>query len=73
MSLAKTANHKDDLRALVFCPGPMGIFEQSLALEERGWLQTMAIDYYCDLPARASVGYPKGGSKNICASAIIRL
>ena len=27
----------------------MGIFEQSLALQERGWLGTMAVDYYCDL------------------------
>jgi glycosyltransferase involved in cell wall biosynthesis len=27
----------------------MGIFEQSLALQERGWLGAMAIDYYCDL------------------------
>src|SRR5205807_5093617 len=27
----------------------MGIFEQSLALQETGWLGTMAIGYYCDL------------------------
>jgi glycosyltransferase involved in cell wall biosynthesis len=27
----------------------MGIFEQSLSLQERGWLGAMAIDYYCDL------------------------
>jgi glycosyltransferase involved in cell wall biosynthesis len=26
----------------------MGIFEQSVALQERGWLGTMAVDYYCD-------------------------
>lgn len=42
-------SNKNELRALVFCPGPMGIFEQSLSLQERGWLQTMAIDYYCNL------------------------
>ncbi|HVG21837.1 MAG TPA: glycosyltransferase family 4 protein [Blastocatellia bacterium] len=49
MSADTTADHKDGLRAVVFCPGPMGIFEQSLSLQERGWLGTMAIDYYCDL------------------------
>src|SRR5579883_2929847 len=38
-----------DLRAVVFSPGPMGIFEQSLALQERSALGTMALDYYCDL------------------------
>ena len=37
------------LRAVVFCPGPMGIFEQSLALQERNLLGTMVVDYYCDL------------------------
>jgi starch synthase len=41
-----------DLRAAVFCPGPMGVFEQSLALQERAALGSMAIDIYCDL-ARA--------------------
>jgi starch synthase len=40
---------EQQLRALVFCPAPMGIFEQSLALQERNWLGTMAVDYYCDL------------------------
>ena len=52
-----------DLRAVVFCPGPMGIFEQSLALEERGWLQTMAIDYYCDLSGPPLRWMPEGGAK----------
>lgn len=42
-------DEKNGLQAVVFCPGPMGIFEQSLALQERGWLGTMALDYYCDL------------------------
>ena len=37
------------LKALVFCPTPLGIFEQSLALQERGLLGTMALDYYCDM------------------------
>jgi glycosyltransferase involved in cell wall biosynthesis len=63
MSSAKTANHKDALQALVFCPGPMGIFEQSLALEERGWLQTMAIDYYCDLASPRFRWMPEGRIK----------
>ncbi len=48
---------------MVFCPGPMGIFEQSLALEERGWLQTMAIDYYCDLASRRLRWIPEGRIK----------
>jgi glycosyltransferase involved in cell wall biosynthesis len=51
------------LRAVVFSPGPMGIFEQSLALEERGWLQTMAIDYYCDLSGRRFRWIPEGRTK----------
>lgn len=51
------------LRALVFCPGPMGIFEQSLALQERGWLGTMAIDYYCDLAGPSFRWIPEGRMK----------
>jgi glycosyltransferase involved in cell wall biosynthesis len=54
----------DQLRALVFCPGPMGIFEQSLALQERGWLGTMAIDYYCDLASPRFRWIPEGRIKN---------
>jgi alpha-maltose-1-phosphate synthase len=54
---------RNPLRALVFCPGPMGIFEQSLALEERGWLQTMAIDYYCDLASARFKWIPEGRAK----------
>ncbi|HZE73092.1 MAG TPA: glycosyltransferase family 4 protein [Pyrinomonadaceae bacterium] len=38
-----------NLRSVIFCPSPMGIFEQSLSLQERGWLGSMVIDYYCDL------------------------
>lgn len=37
--------------ALVFSPTPMGIFQQSLALQERGALQTMAVNAYFDLRA----------------------
>src|SRR6185295_13368886 len=53
----------DQLRALVFCPGPMGIFEQSLALQERGSLGTMAVDYYCDLGAPRFRWIPEGRIK----------
>jgi starch synthase len=49
MTSAQVRRCEDALRAVVFSPSPMGIFEQSLALQERGWLGTMAIDYYCDL------------------------
>ncbi len=38
-----------ELRAAVFSPSPMGIFEQSVALQERDLLGSMALDYYCDL------------------------
>jgi alpha-maltose-1-phosphate synthase len=55
--------NKDELRALVFCPGPMGIFEQSLSLQERGWLGTMAIDYYCDLSSPPYKWIPEGRIK----------
>jgi glycosyltransferase involved in cell wall biosynthesis len=30
----------------------MGIFEQSIALQERGWLGRMAVDFYCNLALR---------------------
>jgi glycosyltransferase involved in cell wall biosynthesis len=62
------ANHplnEKELQALVFCPGPMGIFEQSLALQERGWLGTMAIDYYCDLSAPRLRWLPEGRVKRL--------
>lgn len=63
MSSAKAYNRKDELRTLVFSPSPMGIFEQSLALEERGWLQTMAVDYYCDLASPRFRWVPEGRIK----------
>jgi glycosyltransferase involved in cell wall biosynthesis len=40
-----------ELQALVCSPGPMGIYEQSLALLERGELRTMALDMFFDLAA----------------------
>ncbi|HJQ67351.1 MAG TPA: glycosyltransferase family 4 protein [Blastocatellia bacterium] len=60
---------KDDngerLRGLVFCPGSMGIFQQSLALQERGWLGTMAIDIYCDMSSAPYRWMPEGRVKKI--------
>ena len=53
----------DNLRAVVFCPGPMGIFEQSVALQERNSLGTMAIDYYCDVGAWPYRWIPEGRIK----------
>ena len=63
MSKGQLQQQEDALRALVFCPGPMGIFEQSLALQERGWLGTMAIDYYCDLASPRFRWLPEGRIK----------
>src|SRR5271166_2687259 len=40
------------LQALVCSPTPMGIYEQSLALRERGELRTMALDMFFDVAAR---------------------
>ncbi|MGZ5561985.1 MAG: glycosyltransferase family 4 protein [Halobacteriota archaeon] len=57
------ANHRDNLRAVVFCPGPMGIYEQSLALQERGSLGTMAIDSYFDLASPPYRWLPEGRVK----------
>src|ERR1044071_5603817 len=53
----------EQLNALVFCPSPMGIFEQSLALQEHNWLGTMAIDYYCDLDSHRYGWIPEGRLK----------
>jgi glycosyltransferase involved in cell wall biosynthesis len=63
MNATKLENHEAALRALVFCPSPMGIFEQSLALQERGWLGTMALDYYCDLGSAKFKWLPDGRIK----------
>ena len=53
----------DDLQAVVFHPGPMGIFEQSLALQERGWLGRMVMDFYCDLSRAPYKWIPEGRFK----------
>ena len=53
----------EQLRAVVFSPSPMGIFEQSFALQERGWLGTMAVDYYCDLASAKFRWVPDGRIK----------
>lgn len=53
-------NNGTDMQAIVFCPGPMGIFEQGLALQEAGWLGTLALDYYCDLSQAPFKWLPKG-------------
>ncbi|HKP12226.1 MAG TPA: hypothetical protein VJZ91_08960, partial [Blastocatellia bacterium] len=53
----------EQLRAVVFSPSPMGIFEQSLALQERHWLGTMAVDYYCDLGSAKFRWVPEGRVK----------
>ena len=47
----KVENRSTDLQALVCSPTPMGIFEQSLALRERGELHTMALDMFFDVAA----------------------
>jgi len=41
----------------------MGIFEQSLALQERGWLGKMVTDYYCDLSSPLYSWIPEGRLK----------
>jgi starch synthase len=61
--LGTSNGHSDRLSALVFCPGPMGIFEQSLALQERRWLKTMAVDYYCDLSGAPFKWFSEGRVK----------
>ena len=37
------------LQAIVACPGPLGIFEQSLALQEAGALGSMATGFYSNM------------------------
>lgn len=53
------------LQALVSCPGPMGIFEQSAALIDRGWLGRMAIDFYADLHRPPLSWLPDGKVRSI--------
>lgn len=40
---------RDELRAVVACPGHGAMYDPCLALQERGWLGAMAIDCYCDI------------------------
>ena len=57
------ADQTNPLRTVVFHPGPMGIFEQSLALQERGWLGKMVMDFYCDLSSPLYKWIPEGKVK----------
>ncbi|MEN3334574.1 MAG: hypothetical protein V7641_3939 [Blastocatellia bacterium] len=63
MNVTRRENRETPLRAVVFSPSPMGIFEQSLALQERGWLGTMALDYYADLASPKFKWLPDGRVK----------
>ncbi|GAC1396519.1 MAG: hypothetical protein NVSMB56_11270 [Pyrinomonadaceae bacterium] len=54
----------ESLRAVVFCPGPLGIFEQSLALQQVGALGTMAIGFYGDLSRPPYKWLPAGRIKS---------
>jgi hypothetical protein len=63
MASTDSPGNSDILRAVVFHPGPMGIFEQSLALQERGWLGKMIMDYYCDLSSPPYKWIPEGRLK----------
>jgi starch synthase len=63
MKSTPLTDNTDLLRAVVFHPGPMGIFEQSLALQERGWLGKMVMDYYCDLSSPPYKWIPEGRLK----------
>lgn len=59
----KASADQNGLRAAVFCPTPLGIFEQSLSLQERGWLGAMAVDYYCDISRAPYRFIPEGKIK----------
>ncbi len=61
--VSRKADDDSGLRAVVFCPGPMGIFQQSMALQERGWLGTMAIDIYCNMSGAPYRWMPEGRIK----------
>jgi len=63
MNSTTLKNPQEGLRTVVFSPSPMGIFEQSLALQERGWLGTMAVDYYADLGSPKFKWLPDGRVK----------
>jgi alpha-maltose-1-phosphate synthase len=43
------SRQRDELRAVVACPGHGAMYDPCLALHERGWLGAMATDYYCDI------------------------
>jgi len=52
------------LRTTVFCPTPLGIFEQSRALQERGELESMLVDVYCDVRKRPYAWLPQGRARS---------
>lgn len=49
MTARSAGTRAGDLRCVVFCPAPLGIFEQALALQEMEWLGAIAIGFYADL------------------------
>lgn len=44
-----TTTYENELKVVASCPGMTGIFEQGVALEEKGVLGALALDYYFDL------------------------
>ena len=52
------------MQALVSCPGPLGIFEQSAALADHDWLGRMAIGFYAKLGNPPLSWLPDGWIRN---------
>ena len=55
----------------MFATTPLGIFQQSLALQERDWLGTMAVDFYCDLRRFPFSLIPRGRARSYLAKRML--
>lgn len=58
------SERSEKIRSVVFCPTPLGIFEQSLALQQADALGTMAISFYSDLSRPPYKWLPAGRIRN---------
>lgn len=65
-SLPNTSG-RSDLRTVVFCPTPLGIFEQSLALHERYCLGAIVIGFYANLNRAPLKWIPESGTRRYLA------
>jgi glycosyltransferase involved in cell wall biosynthesis len=61
--MSNLLNDENQLQVVAACPGMTGIFEQGLALQEKGILGALALDYYFDLASAPYKWLPENNLK----------